>query len=329
MDAMSPRSIDVCSVGEVLVDFIAPDADDLRSAGTFLPAPGGAPANVAVGASRLGARTAFVGAVGEDAFGSLLEDALRANSVETSGLRRVPERTTLAFVTRRAGGIPDFLFYRGADMQLGPEDLPEELIARSRCVHLSSMALLTTQTRESTFKAIDLARRHGATVCVDPNLRPSSWPSLEEARAALAPLLDAAIILKVNDAEALLLTGAETLPDAMDELARDGRLLVVTAGAEGCFWRWSGEDGRVEAPRVDVIDTTGAGDAFVAALLASLAERTAGRSLMDAAGVEDIREALRFAAAAGALACTRPGAMSSLPVRDEVERLLSADGGRG
>src|SRR5437879_2745339 len=119
---------DVVSVGEALLDFVAPEADNLAGATTFIRAPGGAPASVAVAAARLGARSAFAGAVGADPFGESLRDTLQNHGVDASWVRLVPERTTLAFVAKNSGGIPDFLFYREADIQLRPEDVPDELI---------------------------------------------------------------------------------------------------------------------------------------------------------------------------------------------------------
>src|SRR5947209_13205393 len=111
---MSPP-LDVLSVGEVLVDLIAPEAETLEDAAHFLRAAGGAPGNVAVAVARLGGRSAFAGAVGNDPFGAFLRATLEENSVDVSALRVVPERTTVAFVARNRGGIPDFVFYRGAD----------------------------------------------------------------------------------------------------------------------------------------------------------------------------------------------------------------------
>jgi fructokinase len=314
---------DLVCVGEVLLDFIAPDAESLSEADRFVPSPGGAPANVAVAAARMGARSAFVGAVGQDPFGDYLSNILVEHGVDTTDLLHLPERTTLAFVARNLGGIPDFMFYRGADAALRDTDIPADLIASSGAVYLSSMALLSSGSAEATLHAAAIARRAGTLICVDPNLRPSSWPSLEVAREAIDVLIEQADVLKVNDGEARLLTGRSDLHECLEVLAGGGRLTVITLGAEGCLWRLGDRTGNVASPAVQVTDTTGAGDAFMGALLAELtreAWRGAPRLHLD---TEHLVRSLQVACAAGALSCSKPGAMTSLPARQDVECVLA------
>lgn len=318
---MSDR-LDIVTVGEALVDLVAPDAHRLAGATTFHRTAGGAPANVAVAGARLGARTALISAVGRDPFGDYLRQLLHQEGVDTSALALVDQRTTLAFVARNAGGIPDFVFYRGSDAVLTPDLVPEELIQRSTFLHASSMALMSEASRSATLAAVETAARRKILVSVDPNLRPSSWPSLDEARRAIAPLLRAADVLKVNDEEARLLANTHDLDEAMTVLAGKDRLLVVTLGSEGCSWRRGAESGQTLAPRVQAIETTGAGDAFVGALLAELSGPAAVAGSITALPAATLSAALRFACAAGALACTQVGAMAALPARHEVERLL-------
>jgi fructokinase len=142
-------------------------------------------------------------------------------------------------------------------------------------------------------------------------------------REANLPMIGLADVLKVNDEEARILTGSADLQKALDVMAQSHRLVVITLGPDGCLWRWKGEPGRVESPRVDVVETTGAGDAFVGALLADLVARGYGAGHLEELPVAVLQEILRFAGAAGAMACTAPGAMASLPTRGEVEALLS------
>lgn len=324
MDPSEVPPFDVTSVGEALVDFVAPDADELGSASAFIRAAGGAPANVAVAAARLGARSVFLGAVGDDPFGAYLRNVLQENGVDTQFVRSVQARTTLAFVARNRGGIPDFLFYRGADAQLRSEDLPQLLLERSRFIHCSSLALMTEPSASATRAAALAAGVAGALVSVDPNLRPTSWPSVDAMRTALDPLIQRADVLKVNDEEARLLTGTSDLRQAAVGLAGDAsRLVVITLGADGCLWYWQGQTGQVPAPTVEVVETTGAGDAFVGALLAELSGQGYWGSHLLALQPPALEEILRFACAAGACACREAGAMASLPSREEVERLLA------
>jgi sugar/nucleoside kinase (ribokinase family) len=316
--------LDLLSIGEVLLDFIALAADDLLGAADFVRRPGGAPANVAVAVARLGGRAAFVGAVGDDPFGRVLLDALDGEGVDVSRLKVLPQCTTLAFVARNKGGIPDFLFYRGADAELLPDDVPPDLIASARFIYVSSMALLDKPGSDATAFAAEAAREVGTLLAVDPNLRPSSWETLDDARTALTPLLNAANVLKVNDEEARLLADTPNLDHAIKHLAAEHTLVVVTLGADGCLWAWAGKHGRVTSPRVDVLDSTGAGDAFMGALLAELARAKVTAANFLALQGEQLEAALRFACAAGALACTRPGAMAALPRREEVYALLES-----
>lgn len=324
MDAERNGAPDVVAIGEVLVDFVAPEAEDLVEASVYLRAAGGAPANVAVAAARLGASAGFIGAVGKDPFGAYVKSVLAANGVDLSALQTVEERTTLAFVARNVGGIPDFVFYRGADTRLRAEDLPRDILGRTSFLHASSLPLLMEPSAGATMIATRLAHEAGTLVSVDPNFRPSSWPSPDAARETIGPLLLTADVLKVNEEEARVFSGATDLVEAMAVLGNEESLLIVTMGADGCLWRWKGETGHVPAPTVEVVDTTGAGDAFVGALLTELCARGYTGQRFGQLGVGELEGALRFACVAGALACTRPGAMTSLPTREEVDALLHA-----
>jgi sugar/nucleoside kinase (ribokinase family) len=147
---------------------------------------------------------------------------------------------------------------------------------------------------------------------------------MDAALQEIAPLLQAANVLKVNEEEARLFTAVDSLSDALGALGRTDSLVVVTCGSDGCRWRWHGQTGGVEAPQVSVVDTTGAGDAFVGALLADLRFRGFSSSNLRDLTPSELTEILRFACAAASISCTRTGAMTSLPTRPEVEALLAA-----
>lgn len=309
---------DLLAVGEILVDLVAPDAGTLEEAEGFLRTAGGAPANVAAAVARLGGRAAFAGAVGDDPFGEFLRSTLEGYGVDTDALHVTEERTTLAFVARNQGGIPDFVFYRGADAAFSAADLPLDLLARSRFVYLSSMALMSEPSRSATLRAAEEARTRGALIAVDPNLRPSSWRSLESMRTAVSPLLQAADIIKINIDEARLLVEGSDLERALSHVGHEGSLKVVTLGDEGSRWYRQGATGSVPAPRIEVQDTTGAGDAFMGALLAELARLDVTAASFHELETADLERSLGFACAAAAVSCTRTGAMASLPTREEV-----------
>jgi len=314
--------VDIVAIGEILIDFVATDSADLGTATAFISAAGGAPANVAVAASRLGARAALVGAAGDDPFGAQSRRVLEENGVGTSGLQTVKERTTLAFASLVPGSDADFLFYRGADAALESQMLPLDLIGSAACVYVSSMALLAEPARSATLAAIMHGKSSGALVAVDPNLRPSSWASVGAAREAIRPLLEHADVVKVNEAEALSLTGLPKIDAAVNALSGTGKLLVVTRGRRGCVWRWRDAGGEIDAPEVEVVDPIGAGDAFMGALLAELCRLGCTGRRFWTLRRDHLESTLRFACAAGAAACTRRGAIPALPTRDEVESLV-------
>lgn len=316
------RGYDVVSVGEVLVDLIAPDAADLLHAERFLRAAGGAPANVAVAVARLGGTSGLVSALGDDAFGHYLRELLQQDGVDTRAVKTVTAPTTVALVARNDGGIPDFVFYRGSDRELRAEDIPRQFLAQSGFVYLSSMALMTETSRAATMAAAAIAHDVNTLVSVDPNLRPSSWPSMPIARDRIGELLAVADVVKVNDEEARLLTGKTDPQEALPCIGRTEALAIMTLGAGGCLWRWHSDVGHVTSPAIAVVDTTGAGDAFMGALLASLSASGVTAASFDSLDPETVARCCRAATAAGALACTKPGAMAALPTESEVQTLL-------
>jgi fructokinase len=313
----------VC-LGEALIDFVADVTGvSIEDCPGFRKAAGGAPANVAAGVARLGGASAFVGKVGDDPFGRFLQRTLAELGVDTSSMRFDPEaRTGLAFVSLLPGGERDFTFYRhpSADMRLRPEELPEDLLAGARIFHFGSISLIAEPARSATLAAAAAARSSGCLVSFDPNLRPPLWPSLGAARAAILEAMPLADLVKVSAEEAEFLAGEPVSAAAAQILAMGPRLACVTHGAEGseCF----STSRRVSAPgfRVDAVDSTGAGDGFVAGLLVWLDENAASLDLAE----EQLGAASRFANAVGALACTRKGAIPALPRREAVDRLLAA-----
>lgn len=304
----------VVSLGELLIDFVALETGvTVGEASGFEKKPGGAPANVAVAVAKLGQPSAFLGQVGNDPFGHFLEGALRAEGVDTRGLRFTDAaRTPLAFVSLRADGERSFVFYRhpSADMIMRPEDVALDVIDGQDIFHYGSITLIDEPLRSATLAAVNYARARGLSISYDPNLRLSLWKDEATARAGLLSGLDFAHIVKVSDEELEFLTGGDDpLP-----LWRDGmRMIVVTHGAEGAtiFTR---EGDVISAPgfRVNAVDTTGAGDGFVAGLLVSLLER----------GMENLGVSLDFACAVGALTTTARGAIPALPTRAQVEAFL-------
>ena len=316
---------EVICLGELLIDFV-PTVTGVGLAGaeTFRKAAGGAPANVAVGLARLGVPSAFLGMVGEDGFGHFLADTLRDAGVDVGRLRfTTAARTALAFVSLAQDGDREFLFYRnpGADTLLSPDDIAADDIAPAKILHFGSISLITEPCASATLHAVGLARRLGVRRSYDPNLREALWPSREAARAGLRRGLQEAEIVKISEEEVEFLSGADGIEAGVRSLWHDELLLVgVTCGRAGSRWFTADADGLVPGFTVTAIDATGAGDAFMAGLLAGLIEHPT--AFGDAAALDRICLA---ANAAGALATTVRGAIPAMPDRAAVAALMSQE----
>jgi len=317
------KQFDVVALGELLIDFT--ESGKSASGNKLLEAnPGGAPCNVLSMLQRLGKRTAFIGKVGQDAFGDLLEDTLKEAGIDTRGLKRDGNvHTTLAFVHTLAGGERSFSFYRnpGADMRLGIEDLDDGLLSSCRIFHFGTLSLTDQPCREATQIAVARARQAGALISFDPNLRESLWDSLDHAREQIAWGLARCDILKISDNELAFMTGTEDL-DRGAALLKEKypaiRLLNVTAGENGRLAYYG--DLRCQAPVFDVpaVEKTGAGDTFCACALNYVLEHG-----LEELSPENLREMLVFANAAAALIVQRKGALKVMPAKEEILRLLS------
>lgn len=313
----------VC-LGEALVDFVADVAGvTLIECPGFRKAPGGAPANVAVGFARLGVEAAFVGRVGEDPFGHFLELTLAQAGVDTRFMSfDGGARTGLAFVSLRADGDREFVFYRNpsADMLLRPEHVPDQALAGCRVYHFGSITLIQDPSRHATLDVLERARRSGALISFDPNLRPPLWPNLEHARREILAALPLADVVKISEEEAEFLYGPGTLAQHAGCLLEAGpRIVAITRAEAGSYL--ATREARVEAPGfpVEVVDTTGAGDGFAAGMLTCLLERPSAAPLT----ASELHEIGRFANAVGALTCRRKGAIPALPERSEVLHFLA------
>lgn len=311
---------DVTCLGELLIDFtsLQPGASIIETPG-FEKHAGGAPANVAVAVSRLGGSAAFLGMVGDDEFGCYLAKMLADREVDIRGLRYSHDaHTTLAFVALRADGEREFIFYRnpGADMLYGPAELDEALVAECRVFHHGSISFISEANRAATVRAISIARERGALISYDPNLRLNLWPSADAARAGIALGLPSADLLKVSEEELTFITGETALDAGMVALrARGIPAVIVTLGAEGCAYSWGDYSGRVSGVTVEQVDATGAGDAFVAAVLYRLTRRAPVTLSLSQADVETI---LAFANTVAAKVVTRRGAIPAMPTLNEL-----------
>jgi fructokinase len=314
---------DVVCLGELLIDFVPTvTGTTLIDAPAFKKAPGGAPANVAVGLARLGLASAFMGKVGDDPFGHFLAQTLADAGVDVSPLRFTAQaRTALAFVSLRADGEREFMFYRhpSADMLLTPDDIDEGVLNQAKALHFGSISLIGEPSRSATLHAIAIARAAGGLISCDPNLRLALWPDRAAAREGLLLAIGQAQLVKISDEELRFLTGSDDPSAARRELWHDGlELMVVTLGSAGSVYFTRDHEGVVVGYSVTAVDATGAGDGFVAGLLHGV---IADRGVTgDPARLRDL---CSFANAVGALTTTERGAIPALPTRDRVEALLA------
>uniref|UniRef100_M4EHL4 fructokinase n=1 Tax=Brassica campestris TaxID=3711 RepID=M4EHL4_BRACM len=317
----------VVCFGEMLIDFVPTVGGvSLAEAPAFKKAPGGAPANVAVGVSRLGGSSAFVGKVGDDEFGKMLAEILKLNNVDNSGMRFDHKaRTALAFVTLRADGEREFLFFRhpSADMLLTESELDKNLIQKAKIFHYGSISLIKEPCRSTHLAAMKIAKAAGSLLSYDPNLRLPLWPSEEAARKEIMSIWDLADVIKISEDEITFLTGGDD--PYSDEVVLQKlfhpnlKLLVVSEGPNGCRYYTKEFKGRVGGVKVKAVHTTGAGDAFVSGLLNSLAS-----DLTLLTDEKKLREALLFANACGAITVTERGAIPAMPTMDAVQELLKS-----
>jgi fructokinase len=310
----------IVALGEIVAD-IYRDESASSVEMPFTARPGGAPANVAVAASRLGTEATLVGSVGNDLFGAFILNALEAEGVDTEGVRRCepPTRTSLAFVETDEEGDREFTFYRSdpaADELLSPEDISEELFSGASFVNFGSIPLIQDPVASAIKEAAKRAADMGVSVAFDVNFREHLWESVAVAREAVDPLFDLSRIVKLSDDELSPLLEVDDEQEAANTLLDRGvELVLVSLGPDGAFYATSEFSGGVPAFDVEVVDATGAGDAFLAATLSYLSDR-------ESFDEKTVREAARRGTAAGAFACTDYGAMSALPTDGKLERFM-------
>lgn len=318
------KKYDVVALGELLIDFT--DNGISGQGNTIFEAnPGGAPCNVLAMLQKLGNKTAFIGKVGKDIFGTKLKEVLKEVGIDTSGLvmdKKV--RTTLAFVQTLKGGDRDFSFYRnpGADMMLEEGDINNSLIKNCKIFHFGTLSMTHKGVRKATKKAIKKAKESGALISFDPNLRPPLWESLNDAKKQMEYGLGQCDILKISDNEIQWFTGEKDFDKGIKKLQDKYsiKLIVLSMGKDGS--RAYYKDLRVEKPafvQKNTIETTGAGDTFGGCCLNFILKY--GLDNMDQ---EKLEKMLTFANAAASLITTKKGALRVMPTKDEVKDFIKA-----
>lgn len=302
-------------LGDVVIDLI-PATED-----SYLKCPGGAPANVAVGIARLEGDSAFIGRVGDDVFGHFLQDTLRREGVDIRHmLADSDHRTSTVVVSLDAEGERSFTFMvrPSADLFLQPEDLPA--FQAGEWLHLCSIALSQEPSRSAAFQAMERIGAVRGNVSFDPNIREDLWPDLQELRRCLERALALADVVKLSREELLFLSESPDTTRGIELLMQRYpiKLLLVTLGGNGVLLHDRRELRHYPAHVVEPVDTTGAGDAFVAGLLHGLSRFDAFDDIVDWQPIVD--QAQRC----GALATTAKGAMTALPYARQLPELTTA-----
>ena len=308
----------VITLGEALIDFTPLDDQNMD----FRKNPGGAPANVAVALSRLGVDVSFVGKVGDDVLGNFLAKKLQSEEVNIDNLILTDEaKTAITFVTLDEDGDRSFDFYidPSADRFLRADEIDADLFEKNKIYHFGSISLIDKPARSATKKGIELAHQNKMLVSYDPNLREMLWDSLAEAKDIILSVIAEVDIVKVSEEELEFLTGEKDIKKGAEILKADYKIpvLFITCGSKGSYY-YLNDLGYVEAFKVDAVDTTGAGDAFMSGVLYNFNETDLTLAEIDNKFLE---KTLKFANYSGSLAASASGAMAALPEIKDLKEL--------
>jgi fructokinase len=313
--------IDIIGIGELLIDFTPFEGADGKNC--FEQNAGGAPPNMLAMVAKLGGKAAFIGKVGDDEFGKDLKAVLENSNIDASGVvfsNDIP--TTLAFVHLFGNGDRDFSFYRkpGADITLEKDEIDYSLIDSAKLLHFGSLSFTDQPSKDSVLGAVKYAKDNSKLISYDPNYRAPLWTSKHDAIEGMKLGLEYCDIIKMSEEEAELLTGYADLDKAgQDMLNRGMKLVLITKGAEGSYFYHKNGSGKVPPFKVKCVDATGAGDAFMGAMLYQIVS-----SDKDILNLEklDLEDMLRVANATGALCVGKRGGIPGMPEKHEVEEFL-------
>ncbi len=315
----------VICLGEILFDCLADDlGKSLNQVTSWTAYPGGAPANTACALVKLGTSSAFIGCVGQDSLGESLIQILQTERVDVSGVQRNSKfPTRQVYVLRQANGDRDFAGFSSsqpsafADAYLQGQNLPEILFLEAEYLVIGTLELAYSQTRQAVFRALELAERYHLKIVLDVNRRPMFWENEAEAKSLIAKLWPYVDFVKLTKEEAEWLFG-KTDAGAISYHLGSIEGVLISDGEREVSYCLSDNEGRVQPFSLQVIDTTGAGDAFTAGFIHQLCQHGIS-SLSDRELAKNI---VIYACAVGGLTATKPGAISAQPTAKEVELFL-------
>lgn len=312
---------DLCGVGDALIDH-TPTEDFTRERPVYQANVGGTVCNLLSAAAKLGLKTVFAGKVGKDCMGELLRNSMEKHGIDLSGYVEDEDHfTTQAFVTLDEKGERNFSFSRkyGADIYLELNEIPLEKILDARMVHVAGTYLTDEPVRSTAFRILEEAKKRGRIITTDINYRVKLWKSEEEAIRVINQALPYLTIYKSSEEEALLVTGEQTIERAAQKLREIGcKMVIISCGEKGSYFDYCQGNGQVPSYRVEAVDTTGAGDCFLAGFLYQLSKWEEVENIPR----EEMVAMLRFANAAGALSVTKRGGVPSAPTLQEVQNCI-------
>lgn len=315
---------DVVAMGELLIDFTLNGSSE-QGNNMYEANPGGAPCNVLAMLNRMGKKTAFIGKVGQDAFGNILKNTIDEVGIDSTGLVFDKDvNTTLAFVNTDENGERSFSFYRkpGADMMLNVNEVDFDLIRNTKIFHFGTLSMTHEGVREATKAGIKEAQKENKLISFDPNLRPLLWDDLNNAKDQIDFGCSVCNILKIEDEEAKFLTDCDDIDEAVRIIRNkyNIKLMLVTAGSKGSTAYYENIKVKQEAYLQETtIDTTGAGDTFCGSCLGYLIDKD-----INNLNEENIKEMVSFASAAASIVTTKKGAIRSMPQVEEVKLLMKS-----
>jgi 2-dehydro-3-deoxygluconokinase len=301
--------MDILAIGEPLLEF-----SERREEATYLSGFGGDTSNFSISVARQGGNIGYLTRVGADAFGNQFLELWKQENVDTTFVTQTPEAHTGMYFITYENGNHQFTYFRknSAASQLTPTDVPESIFSQLKMLFLSGITqAISNSSCDTTFYAIELAKKHHVTIAYDPNLRLKLW-SLARAKAIIEATAIQTDIFLPSLEDAVQLTGLES-PDAIIDyyLTKGVKQIVLKLGAQGAVVANASDRQHIPAFPVDPVDTTGAGDTFDGALIAKVVE---GQSLTTAT---------QYANAAAALSTAGYGAVIPIPTKEQVERFLA------
>lgn len=306
------RSIDVLTVGELLVDMISAEYDDKHEGSSYHKYFGGSPSNIAMNTTRLGLRSLVSAAVGNDAFGNYLVNKLQDAGIDTHGVQRVDGSTSMV-VINKSRSTPTPIFYRDADYQLAYTSLLEELVTQSKIVHFSCWPISKEPARQTIEQVLKVAKQHNVLIGFDPNYHPLVWQKGEDAVSYIESVISNVDIVKPSEDDAERLFGKDTPENHVKRFVELGaKLVVMTLGKDGALVSNGSDTVRFDATAEEIVDTTGAGDAFWSGFYAGLVK---GHS---------VHKALTLGFAVSAYKLKYTGAVVNLP---RLEHYVEMNGG--